>query len=701
MGCGGGAAHPPGGPADLGSFVGPAEGPHPTGDAAAPADLAMAVAANASCASATPVADGTVVSGEDTTTAVDLLNTACSFSAQGAVLYYAATIPAGSRMTAHVIVTDGAFDPVVRLLDGCATATCAAVADSGVGGDDETLTFSNSAATPRAVILAVGNYDPSGGTFDLEVHFAALAPNALCTAGKPVVAGTPLVGEDTTSGGGPENTCLSYVSGGGLYYTTTIPARTQIAATVTPNGTRSWDPSIQLLSACGAADACLGSADVGYNDVPETLTYRNKSSSPVPVVLSVGSYTPGESGTFDLSLTSTALGPPPTNVTCAMAKTMTSGISYALQDASEGSDTLDGACLPSGLGTVLYYKVSIPANSKLAVTATPEDTWDAVVRVLSACAATPCLASADDGASGTAETATYKNTSSAAVTVYVAVGSYDASTTGAFTVQAQITALPPPPANVTCSAATAMTSGQTLASQDLSYGSATVTACLPNATGPTLFYKTSIPAGQRLIARATPTGAVWDPALRVLSSCGATSCLSSSDAGTGGAAEVVSYKNSGASAAAVTLGVSSTSSTTGTFDVSTWLKTAATNTSCAGAKAVVNGTALTVEDGESASGASTQCPASGTGKVLYYSASIPAGKKLSAKVTPLGYWDPVVRLVSGCSATTCLASQDTGVSGAAETLNYTNSGTTTQAVIFTVGAVSATTLAYDLKITIL
>jgi len=79
------------------------------------------------------------------------------------------------------------------------------------------------------------------------------------------------------------------------------------------------------------------------------------------------------------------------------------------------------------------------------------------------------------------------------------------------------------PANVDCGAATPVMDGTSLTVQDTAEGSDTfAAACLGRAVGPVLYYEATIPAG------ATLTGTTSGPSsLRILSGCGASSCLAS------------------------------------------------------------------------------------------------------------------------------------------------------------------------------
>jgi hypothetical protein len=685
------------GPVDLAGWIGPIEGPPPD---LRPPPPDLAVSSNVACAGATPIADGTMLPGQDTTSATESYDGVCS-SGDGLVLFYTATVPPGQKLVVTIAPTDGVFDPVVRIVDGCATATCLGYADSTYEGDSETLAWANPDATPRTIILAVGGYAADPGTFDLTAKIASVPANALCAGATPAVAGTPLLQQDVSGSPSQIDACLSYADGGVLYYSTTVAARTDLEIKAAPTSSPSWDPSIRLFTDC-AALSCLASSDDGYAGDTETLRHRNTSMSAQPIIIAVGAGSPSQAGVFDLTLTATPIPPPPVNAACGAAIAVVDGSQLVDQDPTEGTDTLTSACESSAGGKVIYYKAALPANSRLDVVVTPTgaSSWDPVVRLLSACGAATCLGSQDTGSGGSAATLTFKNPG-AARNVVIAVGSYNATVTGTFDMEVSIKPLPPPASNLTCATAIAMTDGQTASNQSLESATQTLTsACLPSAAGPVLFYSASVPNQRRLIAKVTPVDSL-DSVIRVLSACNTSMCLASADATAGGGNEMVTYRNTSGVTASVSLGVGNYGSAAmGVFNLTTWVKTLATNTTCAAPKAVTAGTALSFEDGGGATAAGTGfCLGSATGKVLFYSISVPAGKTLQAQVYPLSSWDPVIRIISSCAATTCLASADAAGGGSAELASYTNSGASAQPVIIAVGGYT-TTGDFDLQVAI-
>ena len=160
---------------NLDGFIGTAPGPgpgHP--DMAMTDDVDFATPPTADCSTATAIADGTMLSNESANAGTTSFSDPCAYG-DGNVIFYSTSVPAGQKLSVTVTPTDGSFDPVLRLVDTCGSSTCDAYADSGYANDPETLNFTNTGASARDVILAVGGYDAGGGTFDLSVKPRAAA----------------------------------------------------------------------------------------------------------------------------------------------------------------------------------------------------------------------------------------------------------------------------------------------------------------------------------------------------------------------------------------------------------------------------------------------------------------------------------------------------------------------------------------------
>jgi hypothetical protein len=245
------------------------------------------------------------------------------------------------------------------------------------------------------------------------------------------------------------------------------------------------------------------------------LRYANGGATAKTVYFYVGHMSFDSGGRFSMTVSLDALA---SNGSCSMATPLTDGV------AVNGDTTLGSTgaipCINPATG-VLYYSITVSAGKTLGVEARPTGQWDAHVAILDSCGAGACLAFSDFGPT---PTATFTNGSGSPRSVIVAVASGFSG--GSFSVTA---ALRSPPANVSCAAAASVANGTSLTCQDASAGADNLSSrCNPSDSGGVLYYSATIGAGQQLAATATATTGNWLPAIRLLSSCGATTCLASS-----------------------------------------------------------------------------------------------------------------------------------------------------------------------------
>jgi hypothetical protein len=352
-----------------------------------------------------------------------------------------------------------------------------------------------------------GDPPPTGGMYTLALRTWDPAPNALCTGALPLAAGAMVTG-DVTRGGPPGGGCLADW-GPQLFYTLRVPPGQRAVVTATPTGTPAWSAVLRARASC-TADSCLSNGRSPMPGMPAVERVDNRGTAPLDAVVSVASTTGLTGGPFSLGVALEPLGMSPANAVCAAARVVADGAMLAGEDASAGSTRLNGVCLGGAQGTVLYYRVDLPSRATAVVTATPRGGWDAVVRALDGCAVTSCLASASAAGPGAAETLTYTNIGAATATVFLAVGSVDAGSTGPFDLAVRVL---PPPTNVTCAAAAMVAHGASLSAQNSAAGLENATgACLPAATGTVLWYRAVVPPRQTLTARVTPAATV-DPVL--------------------------------------------------------------------------------------------------------------------------------------------------------------------------------------------
>lgn len=393
-------------------------------------------AANAECASGVALSAGTPVMGDSTSGGA--AGTACLGGSWGPQLFYTVQVPAGQR--AVVTATSAgapAWSAVVRARAGCMANTCLAAASSPTAGAPSVLRYDNRTAAPVDLSLSVASTSgTTGGAFSLGLAFEAApaAPaNAACASARVLTAGATLTNEDASLASARlGGVCLAEAQGPSLFYRLSVPARATAVVTATPRG--GWNPVVRALDACDSR-ACAASSSTAGADQPETLTWMNPDATARDLVLAVGSLEPSNGGRFDLAAT---IVPAPANVSCASATAVASGARLTYQNAAAASDNATGACLPAATGTALWYRAVVPAGQTLTARATPLGAMDAVVRVVSACGATTCLASANAGAARASERAEYTNSTTVDQPVLLAVGGATNATNGLFDLEVSI-----------------------------------------------------------------------------------------------------------------------------------------------------------------------------------------------------------------------------------------------------------------------
>ncbi len=125
------------------------------------------------------------------------------------------------------------------------------------------------------------------------------------------------------------------------------------------------------------------------------------------------------------------------------------------------------------------------------------------------------------------------------------------------------------------------------------------------------------------------------------------------------------------------------------------------NTTCATATPLMSGMTLSAQN--AAAGVENltgPCLPTATGTVLYYTARVASGEQLTLRVRPAAGVDPVIRMLDGCSASTCLASVNAAGVNGAETLIYRNTGADRTVTLAVGGATNATNGFFDLDLNV-
>lgn len=388
------------------------------------------------------------------------------------------------------------------------------------------------------------------------------------------------------------------------------------------------------------------------------------------------------------------------NESCADAGPLSSGVAFkgstlgARDDHTFGGDA---GCIATEKGAPdRAYRVQVAPNSRLDVALVPDPldddhTWDAVLNVAldtkTCTEAKVCLASADDP-----ERLSYFNTTSTTQEVLLVVDGFGPTEAGTFTLTATVA---PPVLGDDCAQPLVVDAGARLTAQALTNFRSdfdNALGCGPKS-GADRSYQVRIPPGMQLTARATPTAAL-DVSLALAASraaCMGPGCTADVDGDTAGAEELLRYNNSGTSALDVVVIVDTDG--TGTFDLALDVgppPAGVIGDHCTGGPRLDGGT-LTSQvftgylddfDGVSSCGLSP-------GPDRSYRVQVPAGQRLAVTVTPTSTLNIGLALapdLAACTADMCIPTVDNGVAGEAETLYWTNGGTSLRDAVLVVDA---------------
>ncbi|MCA2977095.1 MAG: hypothetical protein INH41_24880 [Myxococcaceae bacterium] len=636
----------------------------------------------------------------------------CSTLTTGAENIWSFTLPTTQTVTLQTLAApnalpDGgsvAIDTVLYVRRACADgATEVACRDQGLPlGNLSRFSLLMDAGTYFVVVDQFGSI-PVGGPYGLQADAVNPAPNASCASATPLTAGVPVTNETTAAGGPTSTACQTSDTGPQKFYAYTIPPATRATLTVTPTGTSPVSVVARALSSCSAA-TCLSSVSGGTT--ARTVTVENRSATATQsVIFSVSAASSGTDGTFDISVANTALTIA-ANADCTTPTVLAvapplpdggtiDGGTVAGETIQAGGGALTAACAPSQAGPSRFYSVVVPAGTAVNVAAATTG-FNIGVRAFNTCAqtATSCTAFADNTSSSTTETLRLNNPGTTDQSYVVAVSASTLTTTGTYSVSAVVTT-PPPAANASCSAPTLLTAGTPVSGERSDLGGLPLTQCLPGQTGFVRYYTVPVPAGSTLQAVVTSNGA--NNAVRLLDSCGATTCAASSDITTGTTAtsfESVLFSNTTTAPVSPIIAVSSVNTgatATQTFTVNAVINPTAANARCAAPTALTVGTPITGEPIATGSTAPAGCLTTAVGPTRYYSVTLAPNAGTVVTASPNGF-NANLRVLSSCTATTCVSSSDVSTSTTgAEAVTVRNTGATPQTFIIAVGSVAGTT----------
>lgn len=373
----------------------------------------------------------------------------CATGTTGPDLSYAFDVPPGERVTVTVTPTsgDGGFSPSVSLVPGPASSCdampvrCvgAANAASGSTAPRSASTF-NGGATPLPVFAIVDGLRGGAGSFTVSAAAAPPPADDVCSATTSVLPVTPLMSQQPLTGQAlvgfsHDYDCVRSAAGADRLWLASVGAQQRLTVTVTPTplspDAGSFDPVVSVIE--GPADACdstarrcLGAIDETAQAGAETLRLNNAGGART-VYVAVGAWEAAPlDSTFSIVATSEPIA---TGDVCERPFVISTSNTLTGQSllnlTSDYASSARSCAFFSGEDAV--YEVTF--TTSLTVTVTPDASSDVVLNLLdgpaASCAtASACLASADVGGSGAAETVSFVNASGARRTVYLVVSGY-------------------------------------------------------------------------------------------------------------------------------------------------------------------------------------------------------------------------------------------------------------------------------------
>lgn len=354
---------------------------------------------------------------------------------------YQVTVPPGR--TVFGVVPAAGWNPSLSIIEAPAS-TCTATPRACISGADRTTTtgpagfenvgVSNTGTAARDYFLVVDTSTTTPASFDLFQNDGPLVPGEDCASAETLttagLTNQTTVGYDNDNNGNSSNGCAGSV-GRDRVYRVSVPSGQKLTATVTPDA--GFNPAVDLLlgeSSCYTRQ-CVATANVGGTSAPDTVAWTNASAAAVDVYISVDSTsftTSTGTGGFDITA---SLAAPMQGETCSNAIPVMNGTMLSGSVAGFSRETYvptDGNNCQAYAGRDIVYEATVPAGQTINAVLSGT-TGDPVINLIagpaSNCVYSPvCLAGADDP-----ENVTWMNSTGSAVTVYIVVSNFSATTT--------------------------------------------------------------------------------------------------------------------------------------------------------------------------------------------------------------------------------------------------------------------------------
>lgn len=323
-------------------------------------------ASNSTCATATPLADGVTLRGQDIALSTERAHYCLDPSSDpgSPALYYSITVPPRTALVVRARREGTATDPLFVLARlPCGAPGCLPNSFSAATVDP-TAQFNNAAGVPQPVTVAVGASDSAPlPVVDVTARLRALPAESQCASAGALVDGvaTRIEHPEDATDATPRCPGAGDVPPRALYYAITVPPGQTLTVTAdaADTGGAATYAFVRLFTACGGT--CLA-ASFDETRSPRAV-YSNTGSSAQRVVVAAGTRRPEQASPLSLRA---SLRPVSTNLTCAGALPLAPGTPITAIDLLEAQHA--SPCGNSG--PALYYTVRVTTGSTLTLRVT-------------------------------------------------------------------------------------------------------------------------------------------------------------------------------------------------------------------------------------------------------------------------------------------------------------------------------------------
>lgn len=398
-----------------------------------------------------PSATAVSIMGSTASAGVSVIpSTRCQTNTGGAEAIY--TLVVTTRLGV-ILSTDNAgtnFDTTLSIRRSCMdpASELSCDDDSGIGSGRVATSVLRVVLEPGTYTVIVDGFSSGSGNFVLTAGTFTPADNATCATARALTVGTPVTGLTLANAGGPGFCAPGLTPGGQTFFSVNVPANSRGVVRYTrPAG--SWSASLRAVDSC-AATTCTG---VDTFSGAGTFFLSNSTAAARTMVFSVAATSSEATATpFDLAVSTT---PAVAGQVCAEPVVVAPGATVTGQNAAAGVVASTACNATAANGGQLFYRVTVPAQSRAQVRAVPAGAmtaWTPTLRALGSCSVTLCADSSTAAAAGGTAAVTLTNYLEVARDYLVSV-SGSAAASGTFNLEVGAATLLPGYTNATITAA--------------------------------------------------------------------------------------------------------------------------------------------------------------------------------------------------------------------------------------------------------